>query len=215
MNPLTFKAIGVRPRTCPGGKCAVAVAAATVAMLMSMCMHTGVTGGGLVAVAVAVALALALLRLIASRRKLCSTGGCRPDSKGKRLEGWGSPILAMAPMVGQSERPFRMLCRKYGATVCWTEMFMAHRFATDQGYLIQALGRAGVHADDHPLVVQFAANNARDFSAAALAAEVLGADAVDLNLGCPQRRAKQVCARSRKCVHAFVQAFRYGSLDGF
>jgi tRNA-dihydrouridine synthase len=69
-------------------------------------------------------------------------------------------------------------------------MLMADRFATDAGYRIQALGRGGVRADDHPLIVQFAANVPKDFAAAALEAEKLGADGVDLNLGCPQRRAR-------------------------
>jgi tRNA-dihydrouridine synthase 1 len=103
---------------------------------------------------------------------------------------WGSPICAMAPMVGQSDYPFRALCRHHGATACWSEMLMADRFAAEAGYRIQALGRGGVRANDHPLIVQFAANRPKDFTAAALEAEKLGADGVDLNLGCPQRRAR-------------------------
>jgi tRNA-dihydrouridine synthase len=135
---------------------------------------------------------------------------------------WGAPILAMAPMVGQSDYPFRTLCRRHGTTVCWSEMLMAGRFASDArcgsmsslllldllarrsshggvcvcvcvcvraaSYRARAFG-SGVREDDHPLVVQFAANTPRDFVAAALAAQALGADGVDLNLGCPQRRA--------------------------
>ena len=38
-------------------------------------------------------------------------------------ESIGSPQLVVAPMVEQSELPFRMLCRKFGATLAYTPMF--------------------------------------------------------------------------------------------
>ena len=116
--------------------------------------------------------------------------GARTDGSTRSIQSWGSPILAMAPMVGQSDYPFRLLCRRYGTTVCWTEMLMADQFAEDEGYRVQALGRWGIRHDDHPLVVQFAANTPHVFAAAAVEVEKLGADGVDLNLGCPQRRAR-------------------------
>jgi len=56
------------------------------------------------------------------------------SNKASRLAGWGSPIFAMVPMVGQSDRPFRVLCRKFGASVCWSEMLMADRFSSDTAY---------------------------------------------------------------------------------
>lgn len=42
-----------------------------------------------------------------------------PFKDGRRvIQHWGSPILAMAPMVGQSDYPFRLLCRHYSTTIC-------------------------------------------------------------------------------------------------
>lgn len=38
------------------------------------------------------------------------------------FESLGSPKYGVAPMVDGSELPFRMLCRKYGATMAWTPM---------------------------------------------------------------------------------------------
>eukprot|EP00933_Yihiella_yeosuensis_P031981 TRINITY_DN25566_c0_g1_i1.p1 TRINITY_DN25566_c0_g1~~TRINITY_DN25566_c0_g1_i1.p1 ORF type:complete len:482 (+),score=83.18 TRINITY_DN25566_c0_g1_i1:34-1479(+) len=103
-----------------------------------------------------------------------------------------TPILAMAPMVTQSDRAFRSLVREYGCTLCYTEMFVARDFASSEVYRTRALGRH-VKDDDHPLVAQFAAS-VEDKDAlleAALWAQDLGVDAIDLNLGCPQRRARE------------------------
>ena len=42
--------------------------------------------------------------------------------------------LALAPMVGLSQLPFRLLCRRYGADLCWTPMFHADRFVVEGAY---------------------------------------------------------------------------------
>ena len=71
------------------------------------------------------------------------------------------PILAAAPMVGQSDPAYRALMRRWGATLVYTEMLDAARFADEPAYRAAALGRDGVAADDHPLVVQFCARERR------------------------------------------------------
>ena len=50
------------------------------------------------------------------------------------------PIYCMAPMVGQSDRPFRFLCRRHGTTLCYSEMLMADEFAASPAYRHEALG---------------------------------------------------------------------------
>ncbi|CAE8627905.1 unnamed protein product [Polarella glacialis] len=101
-----------------------------------------------------------------------------------------APVYTMAPMVKQSDRPFRALLREHGCTLCYTEMFMADKFATCATYRRRALGD-GVDKDDHPLIVQFAANDKDILLKAALEAQAMGADGIDLNLGCPQPRARE------------------------
>lgn len=91
----------------------------------------------------------------------------------------------LAPMVGASELAFRLLCRKYGAQVAYTPMMSAPKFATDPSYRSAEFQTC---AADRPLVCHFAANDAADFAAAAIAAQPF-CDAIDLNLGCPQRTA--------------------------
>lgn len=103
--------------------------------------------------------------------------------------GLAAPVFAMAPMVTQSDRAFRKLVRAHGCTVCYSEMLMADKFATSEEYRQAAFG-AGIEVDDHPLIVQFAANDPDVLLAAALRAQELGVDAIDINLGCPQWKAK-------------------------
>ncbi|MGK3739570.1 MAG: tRNA-dihydrouridine synthase 1 [Bacillariaceae sp.] len=91
----------------------------------------------------------------------------------------------VAPMVGASELPFRLLCRKYGAQLIYTPMMLASQFATSEEYRKKEFQTTPF---DRPLVCHFAANNPEDFSRAAKLAEPY-CDAIDLNLGCPQRTA--------------------------
>jgi tRNA-dihydrouridine synthase len=44
------------------------------------------------------------------------------------------PLLVCAPMVDQSELPFRLLCRKYGTNLCYTPMLHAKMMTTSKGY---------------------------------------------------------------------------------
>jgi hypothetical protein len=46
----------------------------------------------------------------------------------------GRPSLWLAPMVGQSEPAFRMLCRKYGATLCTTPMIDPAGYVRSERY---------------------------------------------------------------------------------
>ena len=91
----------------------------------------------------------------------------------------------VAPMVGASELPFRLLCRKYGAQACYTPMMIASEFAKSKEYREKEFQTTPF---DRPLVVHFAANEPKDFANAAKVAEPY-CDAIDLNLGCPQRTA--------------------------
>ncbi|RWW15395.1 hypothetical protein GW17_00020765, partial [Ensete ventricosum] len=46
----------------------------------------------------------------------------------------GAPKLVVAPMVDNSELPFRMLCRKYGADAAYTPMLHSRIFAENEKY---------------------------------------------------------------------------------
>ncbi|KAL7564429.1 hypothetical protein ACA910_002744 [Epithemia clementina (nom. ined.)] len=91
----------------------------------------------------------------------------------------------LAPMVGASELAFRLLCRRYGTELAYTPMMSAQKFASSQSYREEEFQTC---PQDRPLVCHFAANDPNDFAAAARIAEPW-CDAIDLNLGCPQRTA--------------------------
>ncbi|XP_066198540.1 tRNA-dihydrouridine(20a/20b) synthase [NAD(P)+]-like isoform X2 [Saccopteryx leptura] len=95
----------------------------------------------------------------------------------------GQLVKVSAPMVRYSKLAFRTLVRKYSCDLCYTPMIVAadfvrsvkardSEFTTNQG--------------DCPLIVQFAANDARLLSDAARIVCPY-ANGIDINCGCPQR----------------------------
>ena len=64
----------------------------------------------------------------------------------KLLKSWSPrPLITfdlrfiVAPMVNQSDSPFRTLCLKYGATCAYTEMLYSHRIVLSESYLSKRL----------------------------------------------------------------------------
>jgi tRNA-dihydrouridine synthase B len=103
----------------------------------------------------------------------------------------------LAPMAGVTDRPFRVLARKLGAGLAASEMLTSDVRLWSTGKSRHRMDHAGEPA---PRVVQLAG---ADCEALALAARInvdLGAQIIDINMGCP---AKKVCGRL--CGSALLQ----------
>eukprot|EP01129_Flabellula_baltica_P005293 TRINITY_DN1905_c0_g1_i1.p1 TRINITY_DN1905_c0_g1~~TRINITY_DN1905_c0_g1_i1.p1 ORF type:complete len:330 (-),score=67.29 TRINITY_DN1905_c0_g1_i1:146-1093(-) len=100
-----------------------------------------------------------------------------------------TPLKIVAPMVDNSDLAFRLLVRRYGINMTYTEMLYSTTFAESKKYRKKML-YSQLSQLDRPLVVQFAGTDADTLLRAAKLAEP-HVDAIDLNLGCPQRCAEK------------------------
>ncbi|CAI9110213.1 OLC1v1010203C1 [Oldenlandia corymbosa var. corymbosa] len=115
------------------------------------------------------------------------TGEARIERAWSHWKKIGQPKFLVAPMVDNSELPFRMLCRKYGADGAYTPMLHSRIFSENEKYRSEEFTTC---KEDRPLFVQFCANNPDTLLAAARRVEPY-CDYVDINLGCPQRIARR------------------------
>jgi tRNA-dihydrouridine synthase B len=98
--------------------------------------------------------------------------------------------VALAPMAGVTDRPFRQLCRRLGAGLAASEMITADTRLWGSRKTRQRLDHRGEPA---PIIVQVAGSDPDMVADAARHAVDSGARIVDINMGCP---AKKVCNRA-------------------
>jgi tRNA-dihydrouridine synthase B len=93
-------------------------------------------------------------------------------------------------MAGVTDRPFRMLCRQFGAGLAASEMITADQRLW---HTPKSRHRMNHEGEPEPRVVQLTGADPAALAQAACANVALGAQIIDLNMGCP---AKKVCGRS-------------------
>lgn len=98
--------------------------------------------------------------------------------------GSGVPVC-LAPMSGLTDRPFRSMARKFGASMVVSEMIASDRLVAGEE---EETLKSANDASGLPFVVQLAACDPIWISEAARMAEANGASAVDINMGCPAKR---------------------------
>jgi tRNA-dihydrouridine synthase B len=93
--------------------------------------------------------------------------------------------LLLAPLAGISNRPFRLLARKYGASVCYTEMISAEAIIRRQEKTLRMIDTS---PDEHPIGVQLFGSNPASLALAVRIVLEYEPDLIDLNLGCPVKK---------------------------
>ena len=95
--------------------------------------------------------------------------------------------LMVAPMAGVTDRPFRQLCKQWGAGYAVSEMITSR---PDLWHTAKTMRRADHHGESGPIAVQIAGTDPQTMAHAARHNIDHGAQIIDINMGCP---AKKVC----------------------
>lgn len=111
-------------------------------------------------------------------------------------------------MAGITDRPYRNLCRRFGAALAVSEMVTSD---TSLWHSNKSKHRLPHHDDLEPRAIQIAGTDPEQMAHAAQANVALGAQIIDINMGCP---AKKVCNKAagsalmkdEKLVESILQA---------
>jgi len=124
------------------------------------------------------------------------------------------PPLVLGPMAGHTSMAFRLLCRRAGAGLCVGEMISARalEFRNAKTYCLMR-----TCPQERPVAVQLFGGSPEVLYNAVSEAEAVGADIVDLNMGCCVPKVRSGGAgielmadpeRGIACARAMVEAAR-------
>jgi len=92
------------------------------------------------------------------------------------------PPVVLAPMAGVTNHAFRLICRRFGAGLVWTDMISSYGIKYRNP---RTLSMFDWTPEERPVAVQFFGADPRAMANAAKVIEESGADIVDINVGCP------------------------------
>lgn len=103
-----------------------------------------------------------------------------------------APPCVLAPMEGITDRSFRRMIRGLGGCGLTVTEFVSSEAMTRD--VRRAWQMAEVDADEHPVSIQIYGRDPERMARAARCCEELGADCVDINLGCPSKKVTSGCS---------------------
>lgn len=93
--------------------------------------------------------------------------------------------IFLAPMEDVSDYPFRMVCKKFGADVVYSEFISSEALIRDAA---KAFMKMTIHPSEHPIGIQIYGNRVDSMVRAAQIAEEKNPDFIDINFGCPVKK---------------------------
>ena len=98
---------------------------------------------------------------------------------------FGERPLFLAPMEDVTDIGFRMLCKRFGAAMVYTEFVSAEALIRDVKTTIRKLT---ISDEERPVGIQIYGRDAEAMVEAAKIVEQAGPDLIDLNFGCPVKK---------------------------
>jgi tRNA-dihydrouridine synthase B len=109
----------------------------------------------------------------------------------------------LAPMAGVTDRPFRQLCRQFGAALAPAEMLSADQRLWNSSKSQRRMDHEG---EPEPRVVQLVGSDPQQLAAAARVNVDLGARIIDINMGCPAKKVfNRACGSALLADEALVE----------
>ena len=101
--------------------------------------------------------------------------------------------VLLAPMAGITDLPFRTLCKKMGASLTTSEMLTSDISLWDS---VKSKHRLATNKEVSPRSIQLAGSVPEIMAEAARQNVMLGAEIIDINMGCPAKKVLKRAAGS-------------------
>lgn len=97
----------------------------------------------------------------------------------------GRQPLLLAPMEDVTDLGFRLLCKRFGAAMVYTEFVSAEALVRS---VKATLSKLNIRNEERPVGIQIYGRTVDDMVEAAKIVEQVGPDVIDLNFGCPVKK---------------------------
>lgn len=98
---------------------------------------------------------------------------------------FGERPLFLAPMEDVSDPPFRILCKRYGADMLYTEFISSGGLTHDADDAVQKLD---IYDEERPVGIQIFGGHIEQVREATTIVDAIEPDLIDINFGCPVRK---------------------------